>query len=88
MQASFLLVRGDFAWLGYGFLGCAAQDNYTQPLAFSEDYGVPPRACHPVAGKPGVYAREYSKANVTVDCNLWKGSIVMTDDARVVYMNV
>ena len=33
-------------------------------------------------------AREYSKANVTVDCNDWKGSIVMTDEARVVDMSL
>lgn len=87
-QASFLLVRGEFAWLGYGFLGCAAQDNYTQPSAFSEDYGAPSNTCHPVDGKPGVYAREYSKATVTLDCNEWRGSIVMKQGARTVDMNL
>ena len=87
-QASFLLVRGDYAWLGYGFLGCAADANYTQPAAFQEDYGVPAKACHQVIGKPGVYTREYSRANVTLDCNEWKGSIVMTKDGRTVDMSL
>ena len=57
--------QGEFAWLGYGFLGCAAADNYTQPDAFSVDYGIPTGSCAAVPGKSEVYTREWSKATVT-----------------------
>lgn len=74
--ASFLLVRGDYAWIGYGFVGCAADVNYTQPELLREDYGEPAGACHPVAGSDAVFRREYSKAIVEVDCGKWQGIII------------
>ena len=44
---------------------------------------MPPKTCHAVAGKPGVYAREYSRANVTLDCNTWLGTVAMIDGSVV-----
>jgi hypothetical protein len=57
-------------------------DNYTQPAAFAEDYGVAKGVCKPSV-KKGVYEREYSRATVSVDCNTWTGTIRMSD-GRVV----
>ena len=81
-------MRGDFAWLGYGFLGCGGvdhpiKDNYTQPACFSEDYGEAKGTCKAVSGKAGVFEREYSHATVNVNCNTWTGTIKMRD-GRVV----
>ena len=35
--AGFLLIRGDWAWLGFGFASCHNDTNYTQPHEVSED---------------------------------------------------
>ena len=75
--------------LGYGFLGCGGVDhpildNYTQPTAFAEDYGVAKGICRRKPGtQKGVYEREYSHATVTMDCNTWTGTIKMSDGRLV-----
>lgn len=81
--AQFLLVRGEYAWLGLGFVSCHPDTNYTLPSAvFEKDYGVPKGTCTAVrtggAGGEGVgwggtkrgvvFRREYTKATVEVDC--------------------
>ena len=74
--AGFLLVRGAYAWLGWGFLGCAAEYNYTQPEELSLDYGTPIGRC--AAGSTaGVFTREFTKATVELDCKEWVGTIKM-----------
>ena len=37
--ATFLLVRGPYAWIGYGWLGCIS--DYERPEALDYDYGLP-----------------------------------------------
>jgi hypothetical protein len=44
--ASFLLVRGPYAWLGYGWMGCGSDSScqygkYARPEALELDYGTP-----------------------------------------------
>merc|ERR1712190_88605 len=83
--ASFLLVRGPYAWLGYGFLGCDEGLNYTLPPEFRQDYGSPSGTCSEI--KPGVFARNYTKSHVQVDCNAWSAAItpsVASETALVV----
>ena len=50
----------------------------------TSDYGRPdPGAAgraHAVAGKKYVFAREYEKAVVTLDCNNWKASFTLKVD--------
>ena len=73
--ATFLLVRGPFAWLGYGWIGC------NQPWEFrpemSADYGEPLGACYETAAGSGVFQRKWSKADVQMDCNAWAANITM-----------
>eukprot|EP00656_Telonema_subtile_P038227 TRINITY_DN42904_c0_g1_i1.p1 TRINITY_DN42904_c0_g1~~TRINITY_DN42904_c0_g1_i1.p1 ORF type:complete len:109 (+),score=24.61 TRINITY_DN42904_c0_g1_i1:50-376(+) len=37
--ATFLLVRGEYAWMGYGWLGCT--DSYERPPELNTDVGTP-----------------------------------------------
>ena len=81
--ATFLLVRGPFAWIGHGWVGCAApahapanETQYVRPAALDADYGDPVDAtCAETAPGSGVFAREWSKASVSVDCNTLEGLI-------------
>lgn len=86
--AVFLAARGDYAWLGYGWLGCGCGwdgdgkmpcDVYTRPAQFSVDYGRPTELCHEGTGTGGrgVFTREWTKATVVVDCNVYSSEIKM-----------
>ena len=73
--ASFLLIRGPYAWLGWSWLGCG---NFPfRPKELDIDYGIPLETCHPSANETGVYLREYTKSSIRVDCNKWEGTISM-----------
>ena len=61
--------------MGWGFLGCTATFNYTQPKELSIDYGRPTGRC--VASAAGKFVREYTKSTVELDCNSWTGTIKM-----------
>jgi hypothetical protein len=73
--ANFLLTRGEYSWLGWGWKGCSKQ--YYFPPEFNVDYGVPAALCSETAPGSNVFVREYSKATVTMDCAAWKGQIKM-----------
>ncbi len=76
--SSFLLVRGPYAWLGWGWKGCSR--TYLFPPEFDVDYGAPvdPRGvCTETSPGSGVFVREFTKASVTMDCGAWHGSITM-----------
>ena len=75
--ATFLLVRGPFAWLGFGWVGCGLKGLYDRPAEMDIDYGVPVGDCGEV-GNSGVFRREWSKANVSLDCGSFTGKIEMT----------
>ena len=72
--ASFLLVRGEYAYLSMGWGGCATLGD-EHPYGWNEqwldaDYGVPvDEVCKETA--PGVFVREWSKATVQLDCKTW-----------------
>ncbi len=71
--ANFLLIRGDFAYLGHGWLGCSR--NYAYPDALNADYGVAQGLCSETATGSGVFTREYTKSTVQMDCNSWTPKI-------------
>jgi len=71
--ANFLLVRGKYAVLGHGWLGCSRK--YVFPDALNMDYGEPMDLCKEVS--TGVFQREWSKATVEMNCNSWTGTIKM-----------
>jgi hypothetical protein len=61
--ASFLIIRPDFAWLGYGA-------GYYQPKwndAFLWDVGLPISNCSII--NPGVFTREWTYGTALMDCN-------------------
>ena len=70
---NFLLVRGPFAWLGHAWKGCSK--NYPFPKEFAMDYGIPIDMICYETNVPGVFTREWSNANVTMDCNTWTPTI-------------
>ena len=74
--ANFLLVRGPYARLGHGWLGCSRI--YDFPAELNEDNGEPvDSVCRETAANSGIFVREWSKASVQMDCNAWKPTITM-----------
>jgi len=73
--ANFLLVRGPYAVLGHGWLGCS--NIYTFPDALNLDYGEPTEFCHETAPNSGVFVRQWTKAEVSMDCNTWTPTITI-----------
>ena len=87
--AYFLLTRGPWAWIAGGpMLGWHMSHWWTanqarriqfqldlRPAEFNLDYGEPLCSC--VQDSPGVFVRQWTKANVTVDCNTLQGRIDM-----------
>eukprot|EP01052_Picozoa_sp_SAG31_P002371 SAG31_NODE_83_length_27039_cov_14.035746_27_plen_182_part_00 len=75
--AAFLLIRSDYAWLGYSWGGCDRQ--YSRPAMLDKDFGVPTDTfCRET--KRGVFAREWTKATVVLDTNTNKATIAMKSD--------
>ena len=72
-----------YAWLGYSWMGCSNDPNdkstatikYHFPAALGLDYGEPLGLCAETAPGSEVFHRAYSKANVTLDCRNWAGSV-------------
>ena len=73
--ATFLLIRGPYAFLGYAWVGCDVQYDY--PDALNEDFGQPASQCAETAPDSGVFERAWSHADVQFDCNTWTPTIRM-----------
>ena len=78
--ATFLLVRGDYAWLGYSWIGCtsgtkSADDMSPRPAELDEDYGTPVDASCSWNAATQTATRAWTKADVSFDCSAWEGSI-------------
>ena len=73
--ATFLLLRGPYAYLGYGWSGCNVK--FAFPDAFKIDYGTPNGLCAETAAGSGVFTREWSKATVSMNCNSYVGTVTM-----------
>ena len=71
--AGFHLVRGDYAWLGFGFLSCHPDTNYTLPQSMRNDPGTPLGQCYNAGGT--VFRRKYTRADVELDCSEWRGTM-------------
>jgi hypothetical protein len=72
--ALFLLARGDYAWQGYGWIGCTDKP-WPRPPEWDLDYGVPENICSETSAGSGVYRREYTKASVAWDCRTHQGTV-------------
>ena len=73
--AVFLLLRGPWAWLGFGWSGCNNLVSF--PDAFALDYGVPTGFCQETAPNSSVFTRAWTKARAQMDCNTYVGTITM-----------
>lgn len=83
--AAYLLMRGPWAFVGYGVWGMSwpvgtswVTPNGTSapvPQEFSMDYGRPAGLCVETAA--GVFQRLLSKSIVQLDCNAWQANITM-----------
>ena len=72
--ANFLLIRGDYAYLGTGWTGC--HDDYEFPAdVLNADYGEPMGRANETAPESGVFVREYTKASIQMDCNTYTPTI-------------
>eukprot|EP01052_Picozoa_sp_SAG31_P012823 SAG31_NODE_758_length_12292_cov_14.175511_9_plen_205_part_00 len=76
--ATFLLVRGRYAWLGHGWTGNGNHYRGNWSPLFELEYGMPlTDACFEDIAMPGVFRRSWTKADVVMDCNAWTGRITM-----------
>jgi hypothetical protein len=78
--ASFLLIRGPYAWIGYAWSQCwgwnGHKGNYfLRPNEFDYDVGAPLGLCHETDPGSSVWTREWSKATATVDCKTMNATI-------------
>ena len=64
--ANFLLIRGDYAFIGSGWKGCSK--TYEFPEQLNADVGTPLGLCAST-GTAGVFARDYTKVRVEMNCN-------------------
>mgnify|MGYP006901804938 CR=1 FL=1 len=72
--AQFLLTRGPWGYMGYGWHGCVQ----TPPPSnvYDYDFGEPKdKLCRETA--PGVFTREWTKAMVHFDCNTFEANITL-----------
>lgn len=73
--ASFLLMRGPWAFTGYGQWGMSWPTSVSIPPQMTEDYGAP---IDPLCVKvsDGVFTRRYSKTTVFLDCLSYNATFV------------
>jgi len=71
--ANFLLVRGPYAYLGHGWLGCS--HFYEYPAELNRDYGQPTDVCKETAPGSGVFVRQFSRSTVKMDCSTFTPTI-------------
>ena len=75
-------VRGPFAWLGHGWAGNGVKYSQSWSPLFDVDYGTPvTTSCRET--QPGVFVRQWSKANVSLDCGQWRASIRLRNGTQL-----
>jgi len=72
--ANFLLVRGPYAFLGNGWLGCSKEYEYPAQL-FNADYGTPSGVCYETSPNSSIFRRDFDKSTVQIDCSSWTPTI-------------
>ena len=72
--ASFLVSRGPYDYLGYGWYGGGSVSiPEFDPLWDAYDVGEPTGACTETS--PGVFSRTWSKGSATLDCGTWTATL-------------
>lgn len=67
--AGFLVVRPPLAWMGFGW----ESDQRDWDPIFLTDVGTPLGLC--AEAPAGVFTREWTRGNATLDCNAWKATV-------------
>ena len=76
--AMFLLSRGPYAFMGYGWTGCIdAHHTFDRPRELELDYGAPLGFCAETAPGSGVWKRSFEKADITMDCSTFEATFDM-----------
>ena len=78
--AAFLLLRGPYAYLGFGWSGCNVVTAF--PAVLKTDLGAPQGFCSETAPGSGVFTRDWEKATVALDCNTYVGTVSPKAEAR------
>jgi len=87
--AFFQLVRGDYAWLGWGVWGMTwpfnaepahgqlppSRHGAPRPALLSRDFGQPEGLCKETSHASGVFVRKYTKGDISLDCNTFTASL-------------
>ena len=68
--AAFLIGRGPIAYVGYGWNGGPLP---TYDPLFDSDVGEPVALC--VQPQHGVFTRQWTSGNVTLNCNTWTAEL-------------
>ena len=68
--AAFLIGRGPYAYVGYGWNGGPLPS--WDPMWDAFDVGVPTGLC---VSSGGVYSRTYSRGSASLDCNTWTATL-------------
>ena len=75
--AMFLLIRGDYAWIGTAWTQCHDTWIYMDwNEMLDKDYGVPKGVATEIAN--GVFERKWSKSTIQFDCNKYVPNITFT----------
>ena len=76
--AIFLLARGPYAFFGYGWSGCVDSTHpFTRPPRMDVEYGSPLNTCSQTATGSGVWTRNFTLADIAVDCNSFEATFTM-----------
>lgn len=76
VTAEFLLTRGDYAWIGWGW-GAHPKVGLPRAEEFDVDYGGRAEGPCVESAREGVFTRQYPLATVEWDCHTGRGSIRM-----------
>ena len=68
--AAFLVARGPWSWIGYGWLGPVTP---SQSPRFKLDVGEPTGNC--TQPSTNVFTRSWSKGSATIDCNSFTATL-------------
>ena len=73
--AAFVLTRGPYAFMGYGWTGCFdASHPFTRPAELDLDLGTPLGFCSETAPGSNVWSRSFSRYTVSLDCSAWQAT--------------
>jgi hypothetical protein len=77
--ARFLLLRGEYAWLGFSWQQPYCGDAYARPPQLDWDFGQPISDCAEVGDDTEIFTRRWSRAHVQLDCKTFVAKIDHVD---------